>query len=526
MKLKGVFLLILLSGFFLGLYYHYLLEQLSGIPFLQTLSIQGNSPYWRAISYILTHFFTILSSLSIILVSSIIVLENRNPAKTVAWLLILTIFPVIGFIFYIFTGRNVRKKRRYKYKLIDLNDLQGLIHISYDFRNDDGLKDLLYKPERIIHLLLYNASSPMTQYNRVKVLTNGEETYGAMLGSLEKAKDHIHFISFIVRDDQVGREFKQLLIRKAKAGVKVRMIIDGLGSRSLPSSYLDELKEAGVEVYIFSPIIFPYLRKVNYRNHRKITIIDGKVGFVGGLNVGDEYLGKGEQFSFWRDTHMMLEGDSVYFLQMIFLMDWRFTAQSELSMEKRYFPRHEVKEQLYVQIAASGPDSDWEYIQKVYFSLITTARRTVYITTPYLIPDDSILMALKTAALSGVDVRIIVPEEPDHLIVFWASRSYYTELLEAGVQIYSYQKGFIHAKIVIVDQEMATLGTANFDIRSFQYNFEVSGVIYDSDVAKRLEDDFVQDMMDSVEIKLHDFNNRPFSQKAKESIARLMSPLL
>jgi cardiolipin synthase A/B len=522
LKSKGVFLLILVAGFFLGLYYHYLLQQLSGLGFLQKFQ-QENNPNWSAITYVLTHLFTILSSISIVLVGSVIVLENRNPAKTVAWLVILTIFPIVGFIFYIFVGRNVRKRRRYKHKSIDLNYLKELINISYDFRDYD---DLAERTERIVHLLLYNASSPMTRYNQVQVLTNGKDAYRVMLDRLQQAQDHIHFISFIVRDDHIGREFKQVFIEKARSGVKVRVIIDGLGSRALPSAYIREMEEAGVEVFIFSPIIFPYLRKVNYRNHRKITIIDGKVGFVGGLNVGDEYLGKGTKFSFWRDTHMMLEGDAVYFLQLIFLMDWQFTSKKELPMQTRYFPPHDFQQRTYVQIAASGPDSDWEYIQKVYFSLITSARSKVFITTPYLIPDDSNIMALKTAALSGIDVRIIVPEVPDHVIVYWASRSYFMELLEAGVKIYSYQKGFIHAKIMIVDDEIATIGTANFDIRSFQHNFEVSGVIYDSFVAGRLGRDFEQDIRDSKEIWLDDFNQRPFNQKAKESIARLMSPLL
>ncbi|MEW9668937.1 cardiolipin synthase [Ammoniphilus sp. 3BR4] len=525
MRSKLMFLLILLSGFFIGIYYHYLLEQLSSWAPFPVLSFEEESAFLTLATYLITHFFTILFTLSILLIASIIVLENRNPSRTVAWLVILTIFPIIGFIFYIFVGRNVRKKRRYKNKTIDLNELRHIIDLPYDF-NETMEVELKSKPERIVNLLLHNASSPMTRFNQATILTNGEATFEAMFREMEGATDHIHFISFIVRDDEIGQKLKRLFIAKAKEGVKVRVIIDGLGSRKLPAKYIQELQGAGVEVAVFSPILFPYLRKVNYRNHRKIAIVDGRVGFVGGLNVGDEYLGKHKRLGFWRDTHMMVEGDSVYFLQLIFLLDWRFTANQNIFCATHSFPRHQIQEELFIQIAASGPDSDWEYILKLYFSLITQANRTVYITTPYLIPDDSILMALKTAALSGVDVRIIVPGIPDHVVVFWASHSYFTELLEAGVRIYRYKKGFIHAKIIIADGEIVALGTANLDIRSFHHNFEVSAVIYDSKVAERLEKDFLEDLLDGEEILLEEFAKRPFREKIKESVARLMSPML
>lgn len=526
MRSKTSLLIFLLAGFFMGIYYHYLLEQLSGLAAFAHISFDRESTFWKIVTYLVTHLFTILFTLSIFLIGSIIVLENRNPSRTVAWLVILTIFPVIGFIIYIFVGRNIRKRRRYKDKTIDLNELQHIIELPYDFNDINDVKALKSKPDRIVNFLLYNASSPMTRFNKATILTNGEETFSAMFREMKRAKDHIHFISFIVRDDEIGQELKKIFILKAQEGVKVRAIFDGLGSRKLPPDYIQDMQAAGVEVVSFSPIIFPYLRKVNYRNHRKIAIVDGRVGFVGGLNVGDEYLGKHKRLGFWRDTHMMVEGDSVYFLQLIFLLDWRFTTGQNVYCHQYSFPRHNVQEQLLIQIAASGPDSDWEYIMKVYFSMITQARRTVYITTPYLIPDDSILMALKTAALSGIDVRIIVPGIPDHLVVYWASRSYFPELLEAGVRIYTYQKGFIHAKIIVADGEIATLGTANLDIRSFHHNFEVSAVIYDTEVAQRLERDFQLDLEDSKEVIIEELYNSPINQKIKESMARLMSPLL
>jgi cardiolipin synthase A/B len=525
MRTKGLFLLILLFGFILGVYYHYLLEQLSSVFSFSFISSQGKTPVWQAASYILTHFFTIFFTLSVVLIGSIIVLENRNPSKTVAWLVILTIFPIVGFIFYIFVGRNVRKRRRYKHKSIDLNDAQDTSYIPVQLSTNEALKDQS-KHEKVVNLLLDHASSPMTRFNHVEVLSNGGPAFAKMIEQMEQAKDHIHVISFIVRADELGRRIQRLLMEKARSGVQVRFIIDGLGSRKLPSAYVRELREAGVEVRIFSPVLFPYLRKVNYRNHRKLIIVDGIVGFVGGLNIGDEYLGKSKKFGFWRDTHMMVKGDAVYFLQYIFLLDWRFTSKQIIEPTARYFPSHDIQNEIFVQIAASGPDSNWEYIQKVYFSIITNAKKRVYIATPYLIPDDSILMALKVAALSGIDVRIIVPGRGDHPVVYWASRSYFMELMEAGVKLYSYQRGFIHAKILVADGEIVSLGTANFDIRSFHYNFEVNGVIYDSRVAKELEEDFRKDVRDSLELDLDQFQDRPISQKVRESVARLMSPLL
>jgi cardiolipin synthase len=280
-------------------------------------------------------------------------------------------------------------------------------------------------------------------------------------------------------------------------------------------------------VVTFFPVILPFLNnKLNYRNHRKIVIIDGKIGFVGGLNIGDEYLGKDTRYGFWRDSHVRLEGESVYLLQNIFLKDWFFVTEENIEGDSYYPSLIEEPGEELIQIASSGPDSDWESIWQMYFSIIATAQEKIYITSPYFVPDDSISMALKTAALSGLDVRILLPSRPDHQTVFWASRSYFQELLEAGVRFYLYQPGFVHAKILLVDGVVASIGTANMDIRSFQHNFEVNAIIYNSNSVYKLEEDFINDLMDSKELTLKEYKRRPWHHRILESVARLLSPLL
>jgi cardiolipin synthase A/B len=371
------------------------------------------------------------------------------------------------------------------------------------------------------------SQSPFTLNNTTRILTNGGEAFRQMMLDLSEAKEHIHFQFYIIRNDTTGNQFKQVLIDKARQGVAVRVIYDGVGSVMLDRKYIAELREAGVEVVSFFPVILPFLNnKLNYRNHRKIVVIDGKIGFVGGLNIGDEYLGKSTRFGFWRDSHMRVEGEAVYLLQNIFLKDWFFVTNENIE-GPQYFPpiRGTVGEEL-IQIASSGPDSDWESIWQMYFSIITTAQEKIYITSPYFIPDDSIMMALKTASLSGLDVRILLPSRPDHHTVFWASRSYFQELLDAGVRFYLYQPGFVHAKILLVDGVVASIGTANMDIRSFQHNFEVNAIIYNSNSVFKLEEDFINDLAESKELTLEEYSQRPWPHRISESVARLLSPLL
>lgn len=463
-------------------------------------------------------------------VTVVIVLENRNPSKTLAWLIVMTFIPIVGFLFYLMFGQNFRKKKRFRKKeMADFGELQYVIskQLGLDYTERSLTEDA--SRHRLVNLVMNNSLSPFTVHNRMHVLTNGVETFSAIIQALNEATHHIHMQYYIWRDDAIGRDIQRILIEKARAGVEVRVIYDGVGSWHLRDAYINELREAGVEIYAFLPVVLPFITsKVNYRNHRKIVVVDGKVAFMGGLNIGDEYLGKDPQLGFWRDTHLQVYGDAVYVLQAIFFMDWAFVKkESHFRLEEDiYFPAHNEQERQFVQIAASGPDSEWETIMQVYFAAVASATKSVHITSPYFIPDDSILMAIKTAALSGIDVKLILPERPDHKIVFWATKSYLEELLDAGVKVYLYQRGFIHAKILIVDGIVASLGTANMDIRSFYYNFEVNALIYDNQIVRDLEADFQQDLSESREVTIGEVNNRPFTQRLKESSARLFSPLL
>lgn len=469
----------------------------------------------------------VLFSLYVLMTAFVIFFEKRNPNKTVSWLLVLFLLPGIGIVFYLIFGQDVRKKWRLKkkernYPKVERNaELQKHIVESIQLFSKEESR----VSQRLLNLLLANSNSPFYVNSKVSVLTNGSETYDAMFEKIRGAAHHIHLEMFIIRNDRIGNELKDLLIEKAREGVKVRVLYDSVGSWTLGTTYRRALESAGVEVEIFFPVLFPVIRReLNYRNHRKILIVDGITGFVGGLNIGDEYLGANEKLGFWRDTHLMLTGDCVYTLQSIFARDWEFTCGKALIGEQ-YFPPAERTGGSVVQIAASGPDSDWQAILQAYFTMIATAEKRIWIASPYLVPEDSLLMGLKTAALSGIDVRIIIPSKADHFLVYWASRDNIEALLEAGVRIFTYEKGFIHCKILLVDGIGASIGTANLDVRSLEINFEVNAFIYDKVLVNRLEMDFQSDLMDSREIILEDFRHRGLRQRFLESLGRIVSPL-
>ncbi|MBL0386779.1 cardiolipin synthase [Tumebacillus sp. ITR2] len=464
----------------------------------------------------------------LLLVGTVIFLENRNPEKTVAWLIILIVLPVIGFLLYLVFGRNARKRKLFHHKHNSDTQLKKLVHEqSLKMTEDELLRGGgENRQQRLVRLLLNSAYSPLTTNNSVRVLTDGPSKFEELFHALERAEHHIHLEYYIFKEDEIGRDIQRLLIQKARRGIEVRVLIDGLGSREISRDFLDELSSSGVQVEYFFPVKFPFITsRLNFRNHRKIVVVDGKVGFLGGMNIGDEYLSRKREFGFWRDTHLVLEGESAHRLQTIFLNDWYFITRQRIE-DERYYPPLENMGSKYAQIVASGPDSDWESIRQVYFTAVATAREKVYIETPYFIPDESISMALKTAALSGLDVRLIVQGIPEYQLTYWASRSYFEELLQAGVKIYKYQKGILHAKVIMIDDEIGIVGSANMDIRSFQLNFEASALVYDRNFVKRLQEDFTQDIEDSILVELESYKSRPLSDRFKESGARLLSPLL
>ena len=468
-------------------------------------------------------------TLAVYVVGIIIFLENRSPHRTLYWFLILAFLPVVGLILYLYFGRSAS---RYKYfskmSHADVPQLKEKFKQARGTLDDFHIKNVrLNINKRLPSIISAITPSYITVNNHCRVLNNGREKFEAIFAAMEKAQHHIHLEYFIVRNDYLGNRLKEMLVAKARKGVKVRFLYDGLGSRKLGRKYLGELREAGIEVAVFQPINLPMPSTwMNYRNHRKILVVDGKTGFLGGLNIGDEYIHGGKRFPFWRDTHLEIKGEALDILQGIFVSDWEFTTGRKIS-EKALFPGRGLVGGQAVQIAASGPDGNWEAIHHAYFTAIATARRSVYITTPYLILDDSTATALKAAALSGVDVKIVFPGTyHDHKVVYWASFSYFTELLRAGVQIYLYQKGFVHAKTLTVDSEVAVIGTANMDMRSFYYSFEINAFIYNQEIAMEMETAFLEDVNCSTPVSLDDFYGRPLYAKFKESGARLLSPLL
>ncbi|OAT71952.1 cardiolipin synthase [Parageobacillus thermoglucosidasius] len=469
---------------------------------------------------------SLLISCSVIFIAFVISLENRRPEHTITWLVVLGSFPVLGFFFYLMFGRNYRKQRLFKKKA--MLDEQTFLKFQTQREYDVEQLEIEEHQRPLLQLAHRIGKSPVSLATETKVLTNGQETFSTIFEELKKATHHIHLEYYIVRHDEVGQELKTILMEKAKNGVHVRFLYDAVGSWKLSKTYIQELRDAGVEMIPFSPVRLPFLsNKINFRNHRKIIVIDGTVGFVGGLNIGDEYLGKNKYFGFWRDTHLWIRGEAVRTLQLIFLQDWYYMTGKTLLTPEYLSPQLvHYDGQGGVQLIAGGPDQKWEVIKHLYFAMITSAQRSIWIASPYFVPDEDILTALKVAALSGIDVRILAPKRPDKKIVFYASRSYFPELLEAGVKIYEYSKGFLHSKIMIVDGELASIGTANMDMRSFHLNFEVNAFLYHTDSTKKLVADFLEDLKDSSQIDDETFRRRPLSIRVVESVSRLLSPLL
>ncbi|MGM8214655.1 cardiolipin synthase [Bacillaceae bacterium W0354] len=471
--------------------------------------------------------FSIFVTFSAILIVFTIFIENRDPSDTLNWILVFALFPVLGFFFYIMFGRNHYKKKRYKQKQEKDKEVYEQIEEN-KYMNERGLEQMGDHQKMLFRLAHELGEFPISFNTETQVLTNGAEKFPKLLEAIQSAEHHIHLQYYIVRNDDIGTKIKDLLIKKAKEGVEVRFLYDAVGSWKLSNSYIDDLLEAGVKIKDFAPISLPFFgNRINFRNHRKIVVIDGKVGFVGGLNIGDEYLGKDKYYGNWRDTHLLVRGEAVRNLQMIFLQDWKYETGEELSESVYLSPELVENGQLGgVQMVAGGPDNQWETIKKLYFAMITSAKKSIWIASPYFIPDEDILTAMKVASLSGVDVRLLVPKRPDKRIVFYASRSYFPELMDAGIKIYEYKEGFMHSKIVIVDSELASIGTSNMDMRSFHLNFEVNAFLFRTKSTAKLVEDYQNDVSISDEIDPDEFMNRSIFIRVMESLFRLLSPML
>ncbi|MCR8642632.1 cardiolipin synthase [Paenibacillus sp. N1-5-1-14] len=471
-------------------------------------------------------FYTsIVTTLMVIFVGLVIFMDNRHPSSTMAWIMILALFPITGFIFYVLFGQNYYKNRVYGRKAE--RDAKAFLDL-HAHRSDHVWKDFNEDQQLIFRLAQNVAKSPISQHTCTRILSNGDETFDSIIQELHKAEHHIHIEYYIYRDDCIGKQIQQILIEKSKAGVEVRFLYDAVGSYQLPDAFLQQMREVGIETYAFNDVKIPFFSStVNYRNHRKIIVIDGKVGFTGGLNVGDEYLSRSKAMGFWRDTHMLLKGEAVRMLQFIFLQDWFHTTKERLPNPEYWAPEFErVTHDGAVQIIASGPDNEWRTIKNLTFAMITSAKKKIWIASPYFIPDEDLLTALKVAALSGVDVKVLFPAKPDRWIPFWASHSYFPALMDAGVEIYEYKKGFMHSKILIVDDNMATIGTANMDMRSYHLNFEVNAFLYGTDSVQTLIRDYEEDLTESSIIEMEWVKKKSYPKRFLESAARLLSPML
>lgn len=472
-------------------------------------------------------FLSVLVTLSVIFIGFVIFLENRHPTQTITWLVVLGSFPLVGFIFYLLFGRNYRKEKMFRKKYF--LDKQAFLTVEgeEDPRNDEKLTLMREHQGKLFNLAQKLGNSPISFDTATKILTNGEETFSNIIEQLKKARHHIHLEYYIVRHDHIGQEIKSILIEKARQGVKVRFLYDAVGSWQLSKNYINELKNEGIEMVTFGPVKLPFLNnKFNFRNHRKMIIIDGTIGFVGGLNIGDEYLGRNKHIGFWRDTHLMLRGEAVRTLQLIFLQDWYYMTNHSFLTAEYLSPQNDDESHGGVQLIAGGPDNEWSVIKNIFFSMIASAEKSVWIASPYFIPDEDIFSALKVAALSGIDVRLLVPNKPDKRIVFHASRSYFPELLEAGVKVYEFERGFMHSKIVIVDHELASIGTSNMDMRSFHLNFEVNAFLFRTKSTQKLVEEYLNDLESSKQLDKASFQERHLGFKVLESTARLLSPLL
>ena len=479
----------------------------------------------------------VLYVIILIVVCLRIIYDTTSTNKTLAYLLLVIFVPVLGILFYFTFGTNYRKRRIYSKKLVEDDSLARRLIEEVISKTELNLQEYIRSlgPARsLVTLLLKDSFSPLTTGNALKLLVNGEQKFPEVFEALNSAEHHIHIEYYIYDNDVVGNEVKNILIEKAKQGVKVRFIYDAFGSRSIRKKFVRDLEAAGIEAYPFNKIRFILLANpLNYRNHRKIIVVDGKTGFVGGINISDRYINNPKYHHgkkpkvYWRDTHLRIDGPGVQYLQYLFFCDWNFCAKQQLQPDANYFDtRNNPDGHECVQIAASGPDSPTSTIMLSLVKAINLAKKEILITTPYFIPGETIINALKVASLGGVRVRLLAPGISDSRLVNAAAWSYYDDMLKAGVEIYLYTEGFIHVKTMVVDDFIAVVGTANMDYRSFDMNFEVNAVVYGTKLAEELRVNFLQDLEKSEKIQPEKWGRRPIFKQFPERVARLLSPLL
>ncbi|MBW7475252.1 cardiolipin synthase [Paenibacillus oenotherae] len=476
---------------------------------------------------LLTSFVIILN---LVFASAVVFLERRDIGTTWAWLLVLFFIPLFGFVVYLLFAQNLTRSKLFKWEIFRksaisrLSETQNSLLYAGKFHavNEAGDKNL-----DLIHLHANNDHAVYSEDNEVDLIIKGREKFDRLLKDIREAQEHIHVQYYILKRDAIGKQLLAALTERAMNGVQVKILYDEMGSRTLTRGFFKAFRAAGGEVEAFFPSRFRLINlRLNYRNHRKMVIIDGKIGYTGGFNVGDEYLGLNKKFGYWRDTHLRIVGTAVFALQTRFILDWNQASGNDIRYNSDFFPQPVPAGKVGVQIVTSGPDSETENIKIGYIKMILSAKKTVSIQTPYFIPDASLLDALRIACMSGVEVNLMIPNKPDHPFVYWATMSHVGEMLKTGARVYIYNKGFIHAKTIVVDEEIASVGTANIDVRSFKLNFEVNAFLYDKEFSSNMARIFEHDINDSRLLTLEQYVHRSRWIRIKESISRLLSPIL
>lgn len=456
--------------------------------------------------------------LALVLVIGLL-LNGVRPSKTLAWLLAIFTIPVGGVFLYLLVGRNRRKNKLFNLKSGSLVDITSQTNQKSTTVNSDN--------EKTIKLISKTSSYPLTYGNKVKILKDGKETFESIFSALENAKHHIHIQYYIYEDGILADKLLELFRKKVKEGIKVRLLYDGIGSYSLSKKHIKNLQNIGVEVCQFLPFRFGrFLSSVNYRNHRKIIVIDDEVGFTGGINISDKYLVGDDVLGSWHDIHSRIQGKAASYLDRVFVADWYLAGGEKVEFLMPSKITSKEGNGIDVQIVPSGPDDDFATMEQVYFSIINNAKKYVYIINPYIIPNHAILQSLQTAALSGIDVRILMSSSTDIKVVDWCVRAYFESYLKAGIKLYLYPDGFLHSKVVISDDQMISVGTANLDERSLQQNYEVNAIIYNNELCRNMKEDFLLDCSKSILLDLEIHQKRPWSTKILEGSAKLLSPLL
>jgi cardiolipin synthase A/B len=477
---------------------------------------------------------TVGFSVMLLLLVLVIIMDNRPPQVTLAWILLIVALPGLGILIYAFFGRRTRAfSRERKLARIEMSgslhvNLRPLLAAQREYADQIREQKPASYRHRLLNLVVNNSSSFLTGYNRVEILQDALEKYPRLLEDIHNARHSIHLLYYIWAEDEFTTQLKEALIARAQTGVKVRALVDE-SSFSVSDQYLRDLREAGVQIYPY--LAFKNLKMLhtaNYRNHRKIVVVDGRIGYVGGMNLDSEQLPGGHPLGNWRDTHLRIEGEAALALQTSFVISWLNTTGEKIT-EHEYFPLTDPASFPFtpVQLTQSGPDSQWKAIRQLYFFMIMSAEKKCYIQSPFFIPDESLLEAIKAASLAGVDVRIMcTPSGGRYQLPYRAAHTYYADVVRAGAKVYLYDKGYLHSKTINIDGQVCAVGTANFDIRSFMLNYEIMAVIYDESIATELEKDFLNDLASCKLWNLAEYESLPTLQRLLDSIYRLASPLL